>query len=81
MSQELETMAANLAHQIENIETDLLPLCRDIVSQFLLLRTCCEEALSDDWDRSDQGFTDMIDSIDTLFGQWEPENLTEEDNV
>ncbi len=75
MNQELETIAANLAHQIESVDADQLQaLCRDIVERFLILRTCCEEALNGDWEVNDEGFEDMKAGIDTLFTQWEPGN-------
>ena len=68
-----QQIAQNLLHQIENCDADQLAgLCEDIVNQLAILRQCCEEALNDDWDRSDDGFESMKDGIDDLFRQWEP---------
>ena len=49
-----QEITQNLLRQIENCDADqLVGLCEDIVNQLTILRTCCEEALSDDWDISD----------------------------
>ena len=36
-----------------------------------ILRTSCEEALSEAWDKSDGGFEDMIDLASRAIGNWD----------
>jgi hypothetical protein len=40
-----------------------------MLEQLQTLRECCREALSGDWDRSDDGFIAMLESIDALLSK------------
>jgi|SRR5579862_1595276 len=47
----------------------LIALAPEMYEELQVLRRCCREALRGDWDRSDDGFTAMLESIERLLGR------------
>jgi hypothetical protein len=47
----------------------LIAAAPEMFNELQILRKCCEEALSGDWDRSDDGFTAMLEGINAVLGK------------
>jgi len=47
----------------------LIAAAPEMYEELQTLRECCREALSGDWDRSDDGFIAMLESIDALLSK------------
>jgi hypothetical protein len=47
----------------------LIALTPEMFEELQTLRRCCLEALNGDWDRGDDGFVAMLESIDALLGK------------
>jgi hypothetical protein len=50
----------------------LIALAPEMYKELQTLGECCREALSGDWDRSDDGFIAMLESIDATLAKANP---------